>query len=125
MQERAGIVYVTAEEMRKIDDMTIREFKVDALMLMENAGRATAVLARQMLLGQTIGKRVACLVGAGNNGGDGMVAARHLSNWGAVVEVIAGTTQDKIKSVPLGQLHILEKVGIPILSTNYLLRDYD
>ena len=125
MQEKAGIVYVNSDEMRRIDDTTIREFQVDVLMLMENAGRAAAVLARQMLLGQTIGKRVACLVGAGNNGGDGMVAARHLSNWGAVVEVIAGTTQDRIKSVPLGQLHILEKMGISILTADYALRDYD
>ena len=52
MQERAGIVYVTAEEMRKIDDMSIREFQVDVLVLMENAGRAAAVLARQLLRGQ-------------------------------------------------------------------------
>ena len=125
MQERAGIVYVTAEEMRKIDDMSIREFRVDVLMLMENAGRAAAVLARQMLLGQTIGKRVACLVGAGNNGGDGMVAARHLANWGAVVKVISGTSKDKMKSVPLGQLNIIEKMGIPILSTDHTLGDYD
>ena len=125
MQERAGIVYVTAEEMRKIDDMSIREFRVDVLMLMENAGRAAAVLARQMLLGQTIGKRVACLVGAGNNGGDGMVAARHLANWGAEVRVISGTSKDKMKSVPLGQLNIIEKMGIPILSTDHTLGDYD
>jgi len=125
VQERAGIVYVTAEEMRKIDDMSIREFQVDVLMLMENAGRAAAVLARQMLLGQTIGKRVACLVGAGNNGGDGMVAARHLSNWGAVVKVISGTSKDKMKSVPLGQLNIIEKMGIPILSTDHTLGDFD
>ena len=125
MQERAGIVYVTAEEMRKIDDMSIREFQVDVLVLMENAGRAAAVLARQMLRGQTIGKRVACLVGGGNNGGDGMVAARHLANWGAVVKVISGTSKDKMKSVPLGQLHILEKMGIPILSTDHTLGDYD
>ena len=125
MQERAGIVYVTAEEMRKIDDMSIREFQVDVLMLMENAGRAAAVLARQMLLGQTIGKRVACLVGGGNNGGDGMVAARHLANWGAVVKVISGTSKDKMKSVPLGQLNIIEKMGIPILSTDHTLGDFD
>ena len=125
MQERAGIVYVTAEEMRKIDDMSIREFQVDVLMLMENAGRAAAVLARQMLLGQTIGKRVACLVGGGNNGGDGMVAARHLANWGAVVKVISGTSKDRMKSVPLGQLNIIEKMGIPILSTDHTLGDFD
>jgi NAD(P)H-hydrate epimerase len=125
VQERAGIVYVTAEEMRRIDDVTIREFQVDVLMLMENAGRATATMAREMLQGITIGKRVACLVGGGNNGGDGMVAARHLANWGADVEVIVGTTKDRMKTVPLGQLHILEKMGIPTLWTDYILGDYD
>ena len=125
MEERAGVVFVTADEMRKIDDMTIREFRVDVLMLMENAGRATAMLAMRMLRGTILGKRVACLVGGGNNGGDGMVAARHLANWGADVKVIVGTTKDKMKDVPLGQLHILEKMGVPILSTDYALRDYD
>jgi NAD(P)H-hydrate epimerase len=125
VQERAGVVYVTSEEMRRIDDITIREFQVDVVILMENAGRAIATMARQMLEGTIIGKRVACLVGGGNNGGDGMVAARHLANWGADVEVIVGTTKDRMKSVPLAQLHILEKIGTPILSTDYVLRDYD
>jgi NAD(P)H-hydrate epimerase len=125
MQEKAGIVYVTSDEMRKMDDVTIREFRVDVLMLMENAGRATADLARQMLHGTTFGKPVACLVGGGNNGGDGMVATRHLANWGADVEVIVGTSKDKMKGIPLGQLHVLEKMGIPILSADYSLRDYD
>jgi len=125
MEERAGVVYVTAEEMRKIDDVTIQEFHVDVLMLMENAGRATATLAKQMLRETTFGKRVACLVGGGNNGGDGMVAARHLANWGADVSVIVGTTKDRMKDVPLGQLNVLEKMGIPILLGDYNLRDYD
>jgi NAD(P)H-hydrate epimerase len=125
MEERAGVVYVTAEEMRKMDDATIQEFHVDVLMLMENAGRATATLAKQMLRETTFGKRVACLVGGGNNGGDGMVAARHLANWGADVNVIVGATKDRMKDVPLRQLDVLEKMGIPILSTNYNLRDYD
>ncbi len=125
MKERAGVVYVTAEEMRKIDDVTIQEFHVDVLMLMENAGRATATLAKQMLRETTFGKHVGCLVGGGNNGGDGMVAARHLANWGADVNVIVGTTRDRMKDVPLGQLQVLEKMGIPIFSTDYNLRDYD
>jgi len=125
MRERAGVVYVTAEEMRRIDDITIREFQVDVLMLMENAGRATATMARQMLQGITIGKRVACLVGGGNNGGDAMVATRHLANWGADVEAIVGTTKERMKSVPIAQLHILEKMGIPTLLTDYTLGDYD
>jgi NAD(P)H-hydrate epimerase len=125
MKERAGVVYVTAEEMRKIDDVAIEEFHVDVLVLMENAGRATATLTKQMLRGTSFGKHVACLVGGGNNGGDGMVAARHLANWGAHVNVIVGTTKDRMKDVPLGQLRILEKMGIPILLGDYNLSDYD
>src|SRR5712691_8628212 len=125
MEERAGVVYVTAEEMRRMDDITIQEFHMDVLVLMENAGRATATLAKKMLRETTFGKRVASLVGGGNNGGDGMVAARHLANWGADVNVILGTTKERMKDVPLGQLHVLEKMGIPILSANYALGDYD
>src|SRR5713101_8240354 len=125
MEERAGVVYVTAEEMRRMDEITIQEFHVDVLVLMENAGRATATLAKQMLRETTFGKRVACLVGGGNNGGDGMVAARHLANWGADVNVIVGTTKDRMKEVPLGQLNILEKMGLLIRSADYNLRDYD
>jgi len=125
MEERAGVVYVTAVEMRRMDDVTIHEFHVDVLVLMENAGRATATLAKQMLRETTFGKRVACLVGGGNNGGDGMVAARHLANWGAEVSVIVGATKDRMKDVPLGQLYVLEKMGIPILLGSYNLRDYD
>src|SRR5438309_9943604 len=54
-----------------------------------------------------------------------MVAARHLANWGADVNVIVGATKDRMKDVPLGQLHVLEKMGIPILLGDYNLRDYD
>jgi NAD(P)H-hydrate epimerase len=125
LQEKAGIVYVTADEMRQIDDMTIREFGVDVLILMENAGRAAAVLARQMMLGVTVGKRIACLVGGGNNGGDGMVAARHLANWGVDVSVVVGVTKDRMKGVPLEQFQVLEKMGVQIVSTDYTLRSYD
>ncbi len=60
MKERDGVVYVTAEEMRKMDDVTIQEFHVDVLVLMENAGRATATLAKQMLRETTFGKHVGC-----------------------------------------------------------------
>jgi NAD(P)H-hydrate epimerase len=125
MEERAGIVYLTAEEMRKMDDITIQEFHVDVLMLMENAGQATAMLAKQILSGTTFGKRVACLAGGGNNGGDALVAARHLANWGAKANVILGVPREKVKDVPLRQLHVLEKMGVPILSEEYDLRNYD
>ena len=124
MKENSGIVYVTADEMRKIDELTIREFQIDVLILMENAGRAVGVLAKQMLGGTTNG-RVAFLVGGGNNGGDALVAARHFANWGADVDIIVGTTRDKIKDIPLGQLKILEKMGVPVFFGDYDFTRYD
>ncbi|MBM3942945.1 MAG: NAD(P)H-hydrate dehydratase [SAR202 cluster bacterium] len=53
--------------------------------LMENAGRAVAEAARRELGPQVIGARVLALIGPGNNGADGLVAARHLARWGAAV----------------------------------------
>ena len=52
--------------------------------LMEQAGLAIAQEIR-MVLGGTAGRRILTLVGPGNNGGDGLVAARHLARWGATV----------------------------------------
>src|SRR5215212_1461285 len=52
--------------------------------LMEQAGWGVAQIAMQQL-GDAAGKRVLVLVGPGNNGGDGLVVARHLHDAGAVV----------------------------------------
>ena len=52
--------------------------------LMENAGLAVARAARDEL-GGAAGFRIVVLVGPGNNGADGLVAARHLRRWGAEV----------------------------------------
>jgi NAD(P)H-hydrate epimerase len=60
----------------------MEEYGVRGLILMENAGRACAREAAQML-GTAEGRRVVTFCGSGNNGGDGFVVARHLSNWGA------------------------------------------
>ncbi|MCJ7439162.1 MAG: NAD(P)H-hydrate dehydratase [Acidimicrobiia bacterium] len=56
-------------------------------VLMDRAGRAVAWEVRRVL-GSTYGHRVAIVCGKGNNGGDGLVAARVLSGWGVRVEVL-------------------------------------
>jgi NAD(P)H-hydrate epimerase len=55
--------------------------------LMENAGRAVAAAAGA-LAGGTYGRRALVVAGKGNNGGDGLVAARHLARRGAAVAVL-------------------------------------
>ena len=76
------MTFLTAGEMAEADRMSIDELGISVVVLMENAGWAVARLARQML-GRTVdGKKVCCLVGKGNNGGDGLVAARCLTIGG-------------------------------------------
>ena len=73
---------VTAAEMAAIEQASERAgVATDALM--ENAGLAVAQLARELLGGAVAGKRILTLAGPGNNGADGLVAARHLRRWGA------------------------------------------
>jgi NAD(P)H-hydrate epimerase len=55
--------------------------------LMENAGRAVA-RSTAALMGRTYGRRAVVVCGKGNNGGDGLVAARYLERWGTRVAVI-------------------------------------
>ncbi|MBI2907730.1 MAG: NAD(P)H-hydrate dehydratase [Chloroflexi bacterium] len=54
--------------------------------LMENAGLTIAREVKR-LRGSVLGSRILILVGPGNNGGDGLVAARHLHDWGAEVSL--------------------------------------
>ena len=76
---------VTVEQMRALEAQAeARGISTDRLM--ENAGLAVAEKARQ-LVGNLRGEHIAMLVGPGNNGGDGLVAARYLNDWGARVHV--------------------------------------
>jgi NAD(P)H-hydrate epimerase len=79
---------VTAEQMQQID-RRCAENGLPTKTLMENAGRAVAGVVKQ-ILGSPIGQQVLMLVGPGNNGGDGLVAARYLREWGAGVTVYLG-----------------------------------
>ena len=75
----------TAAEMSAIDRATSQQHGVDSLTLMENAGSAVADLARAHW---PAANRITVVCGKGNNGGDGLVAARHLHAAGKVVEVL-------------------------------------
>jgi ADP-dependent NAD(P)H-hydrate dehydratase / NAD(P)H-hydrate epimerase len=55
-------------------------------VLMENAGKAVAEETKR-ILGGLEQKNILFLIGPGNNGGDGLVAARYLHDWGATVKI--------------------------------------
>ena len=78
---------VTGTEMKVIDKRAGEEFGVASSVLMENAGKAIALKVNSELASLGAGT-VAIVAGAGNNGGDGFVAARHLHEAGHPVKVI-------------------------------------
>ncbi|MCY3557268.1 MAG: NAD(P)H-hydrate dehydratase [Chloroflexi bacterium] len=78
---------LTSAEMRELEQRA-ESAGVSTDTLMENAGLAVAQEI-WMQLGSLEDRRIAVLVGPGNNGGDGLVAARHLHEWGAQVRVYA------------------------------------
>jgi NAD(P)H-hydrate epimerase len=65
--------------------------------MMENAG-AAAVRRLIEKFGNVESKNILIFVGMGNNGGDGMVMARHLVGYGAKVTVMLLGSPEKIKT---------------------------
>ena len=88
--KRSGVKIVTAAQMAAIEQAAARA-GVSTDTLMENAGLAVAQEVRKAM-GGAAGVRVLALIGPGNNGSDGLVAAWRLRRWGAEVTayVVAG-----------------------------------
>jgi NAD(P)H-hydrate epimerase len=73
---------VTVKEMKQLEQAADAAGHTYATM-MENAGRAVANAIQERIPAKN--KRMLVLVGPGNNGGDGLVAARYLSQAGAQI----------------------------------------
>jgi len=104
-------VLVTAEQMRQMDRIAIEQYGIPGLLLMENAGLQVVNHAEQRFGGWQ-GKRVLVLCGTGNNGGDGMVVARHAMQRGAEVLVVLAGDPEKVTGDARTNLHIAQKLGI-------------
>ena len=105
---------ITTEQMVEVDRLMIEVYGISLVRMMENAGRNLALLGRRLLGGTALGKRIVVNAGKGNNGGGGLVAARHLSNWGANVTVALAGPKDDHKGVVREQLAILEHLPVGI-----------
>jgi NAD(P)H-hydrate epimerase len=98
--------------MIEVDRLTIEDYGITLLQMMENAGRNLAALARHLLGGDTDGRTVVVLAGRGNNGGGGLVAARHLANSAAHVSVLLAATPGELGVVPEHQRRALVHMGV-------------
>ncbi len=107
-----GIPTLTTAQMAEVDRLMIEAYGILLVQMMENAGRSLAEMARRMLNGQLVGRKIAVLSGAGNNGGGGMVATRHLHNRGADVRVKFVGDPARLKDIPAHQWRILQTMGL-------------
>ena len=107
---------VTAEQMRRVDEVAVQEFGIDLLQMMENAGRNLARHAMDMLGSESSKAPILIAAGAGGNGGGGLCCARHLHNRGCSVVILLDRDPDLFQGVSKRQLHILETAGIKPIS---------
>jgi len=111
---------VTANEMRQIDEIATGEFGLGILQMMENAGRALAEQAMNMLTSPS--DTVVVLAGSGGNGGGGLCAARHLLNIGLSVVVALGGSVEALRGAALAQWRTLEASGVRLAGPDVLQR---
>lgn len=109
-----SVPWLSVEQMREVDRMMVEDLTISLERMMENAGARLAELARRLLGGGAMGRRIAVLAGPGGNGGGGLVAARHLANAGADVVVFLAAPRGRLGPVTLAQHDILDRMGIPI-----------
>lgn len=87
MKGRYDMRLINGEISRKMDREAMEIYGLDTLVLMENAGLRMADIVSDLLADQRKAARISVVVGKGNNGGDGLVMARHLTNKGFDVEI--------------------------------------
>jgi NAD(P)H-hydrate epimerase len=96
-----------------IIDRNAEYFGIPRRLLMESAGRAVATLVVQRQPGA---RRILVVAGLGDNGGDGVVAARYLHSWGREVTVILLGRASESRSALLSEnLGLIRNMGIRVI----------
>lgn len=103
---------VTAAQMRELDRRATEEFGLRPSTLMDRAGRHVAAVASSLLAAGS--RRVIVLVGKGNNGGDGLVAARYLRQAGVEVTVLLLEREELFAGDAAAALSAAREAGVPM-----------
>jgi len=104
---------LTRDEVRAVDRYAIETLGVPGVVLMENAGRNAAGVIEDFLA-HDARRRVAVVAGAGNNGGDGYVIARHLARDGYPVTTFLLSPDESITGDARINLDILCRLKLDV-----------
>lgn len=102
---------VSRKDIAKLDELMIEYFGIPVVMMMELASYRLAELVR---LRYPTKKQVLICAGKGNNGGDGIAAARHLLNFG--YEPVIFLLSEELKEEPAQHLAIAKKLDIRVVT---------
>jgi ADP-dependent NAD(P)H-hydrate dehydratase / NAD(P)H-hydrate epimerase len=105
---------LTSEDVARLDAAAL-ECSVSTMQLMEVAGWQVARCAWAQVGSQPAA--IAVLAGHGNNGGDGLVAARHLATWGCAVRVAVVAEQSRVQGLVLGHVSAARSCGVEVIVT--------
>ena len=100
---------LTVLQSRMVDEIAIHSFRMLSLVLMENAGRGAADFVADLVNDKA---KFVVVCGIGNNGGDGLVIARHLHARGLSVSVWIIGDRHKLTADTAANLAILEKTSV-------------
>ncbi len=103
---------VTSAEMAELDRRAEEEFGLPRALLMENAGRRVADVVHTYVA--PAGRRCVVLAGKGSNGGDGLVAARHLVARGWRAEVLLLAREDEVRGEPRRNLSLAREASVEV-----------
>ncbi|MFT3786132.1 MAG: NAD(P)H-hydrate epimerase [Tepidisphaeraceae bacterium] len=117
------MIRLTRKQVRAVDAIAISKYGLPGIVLMENAARAVAHAANEMLAGA--GRTVLIVCGGGNNGGDGYAAARHLHNLGQRVALLPVKSPDELTGDALTNWRVASAMGIPKLPARVQTLDAD
>ncbi len=115
---------VTVAEMRELETRADREYGLTSHILMENAGKSAAdILVSHINRPRSVAElEFLILVGPGNNGGDGLVMARHLKKWGGSVSLYRWKEQRlTIDDEDVSENDTQEKLEEKLQRTSYVL----
>lgn len=102
----------------KVLDKNAEFYDVQTIKLMENAGKGVANFIIKELKSKR--KDIIIFCGIGNNGGDGFVAARYLSDFYNVIVFLTGKENDIKSSIAKNNFKMLKKIDLKIFDIEYL-----
>ncbi|MGB8452302.1 MAG: NAD(P)H-hydrate dehydratase [Anaerocolumna sp.] len=111
---------VDSAQMKAVEEVTIDKIGIPAIVLMERAALSVADIVKKHSNKQS---KILAVCGTGNNGADGIAAARILKLKGYTADILLAGDEDKASALTRQQLNIVRNLGISIYN-NIVISEY-